>query len=219
MTLPDNYPIYFRPGTSDIPVFREIFFEFGYDFNFKGLDIKTMIDAGANIGMVSIFMKRKFPSAKIVAIEPAENNFEQLKKNTQLLKDIHYENKGVWDKEAYLKVHISETKGGEWGIYVTEVEQTEKFDIMGVSIQSLMDKYDIHEIDFLKIDIEGAEKQIFTHDKCVWLENCKIIAVELHDRTTSGCSMALFKKLNELIEYDMEVHGECVVIYNKKYFN
>ena len=41
------------------------------------------IDAGANIGLTSIYFANKFPNAKIVALEPEIDNYIILQKNIQ----------------------------------------------------------------------------------------------------------------------------------------
>ncbi len=70
-----------RPKTSDFSTFRQIFMDHEYDF--KLLDVPNIIvDAGANIGLASLFFAQRFPSAKIFALEPDHSNFEMLMKNT-----------------------------------------------------------------------------------------------------------------------------------------
>ena len=44
-------------------------------------------------------------------------------------------------------------------------------------------------VDILKIDVEGAEREIFSN--CDWMEKVKLLAIELHDRNWAGCSDAV----------------------------
>lgn len=41
---------------------------------------RVIVDAGANIGLASLFFANKYADAKIIAIEPEEHNFKILKK-------------------------------------------------------------------------------------------------------------------------------------------
>jgi hypothetical protein len=53
-------------------------------------------------------------------------------------------------------------------------------------ISSLIRDFGIDHIDLLKIDIEGAEKEVF--EACDWQDRLDSIVIELHDRYTPGCS-------------------------------
>lgn len=214
MVLENGHKIYLRPNTSDLPVFRQMFFQHEYDLDFKNVKVKNIIDAGSNIGLAAVYLKQMFKDAKVVSIEPDNSNFEQLKKNTAPLSNMNYENAGVWDKEAFLKVNFSNDLG-EWGIFVTEVENEKDASVKGVSFDQLLQKYQMDTVDLMKIDIESAEKIIFSKDCSSWLKKCKIIAVELHDNITPGCSQTFFSNIDGVLNYDMALHGEYVVIYNK----
>ena len=64
-----------------------------------------------------------------------------------------------------------------------------------LSVSSLIKKYDMPSIDLLKLDIEGAEKEVLsTADQ--WIEKVKTIAVELHDWLKPGGSDALKSAIN-----------------------
>ena len=57
--------IYLRNGTSDLPVFRQVFFDGEYDIDFP-VSTSVIIDLGANIGMFSLLMNKRFPDSKII---------------------------------------------------------------------------------------------------------------------------------------------------------
>src|SRR5688572_33226136 len=65
-------PILLRKDTSDLAIFDQVFLNGDYDVDFK-FQPKTIVDAGANIGLFSIIMKNRFPEAKIICIEPDKN--------------------------------------------------------------------------------------------------------------------------------------------------
>src|SRR4029453_16016552 len=61
----------------------------------------------------------------------------------------------------------------------------------GLTIDRLMRQYGWDYIDLLKIDIEGAEKEVF-ETSASWIGKVGIIVVELHDRSKAGCSRSVY---------------------------
>ncbi|MGC4041724.1 MAG: FkbM family methyltransferase [Flavobacterium sp.] len=210
--LPDvQYPISLRPEKSDSRIFCDIFLDNQYNVRVK--DAKVIIDCGANIGLFTVLMKNRYPDAKIIAVEPDDDNFSQLKKNASGYNDVHFENHGIWNIDTKLKVSDKYNRG-KWGVVVEE--NLEEGNISGISIGSLMKKYDIDCIDILKIDIEASEKQIFSNNYEYWLPKVKKIVIELHDGFEEGCSRAFFEAVNKTIpRYKFHAtRGENLIIEN-----
>jgi FkbM family methyltransferase len=172
-----RHPVVLRRNTSDLAVFEQIFF-----FDIYGFDTPyvpgTIIDCGANIGLASVFFANKFPTAKIIAIEPEKSNFEMLKVNAALYPNIQPVNKAIWHQSTSLI--IDDPGIGHHGFTTTEIAKIDSETIEAVTIVDLMSKYGIDSIDILKIDIEGAEMELFTYDFDAWLPKVRCIAIELH---------------------------------------
>jgi len=96
MGLPDRQ-FFFRPGSTDEWVIEQVFRHHQYAFDQWASTAEILalvarraaqgkkpliIDAGANIGAVTVYFALKMPSARIVAIEPAADNFAVLERNT-----------------------------------------------------------------------------------------------------------------------------------------
>jgi hypothetical protein len=71
----------------------------------------------------------------------------------------------------------------------------------------------ITTIDILKIDIEGAEKEIFETNFENWITNTKVIIVETHDRYKKGTSKAIFNTIGKY-DFSLELSGENLVLVN-----
>jgi hypothetical protein len=84
----NSKPTWLRPDSSDLLTMREVFLDRDYDFPVRD-NVKYIVDAGANIGLASIFFANKYPDAKIIAIEPEKENFLLLKRNAQPLLPNH----------------------------------------------------------------------------------------------------------------------------------
>lgn len=74
--------IFIRPKTSDASVFETVFIALRFKNITETLLPSLIIDAGANIGLVSVYFANKYPSAVVYAIEPESSNYDLLLKNT-----------------------------------------------------------------------------------------------------------------------------------------
>ena len=205
------YPIILRNGTSDIPTFHQVILYQDYDIDF-GFDPQVIIDCGANIGLATVYFKNRFPSAKIISIEPEQSNFEILEKNTRDYNAVYCLNKGIWNKHANLL--IKDIGYGNWGFMVEEVEKGFSGSVSAITIDEIMEKFDIDHIDILKIDIEGSEKELFESNFEEWLPKTKVLIIELHDRLREGASKSFFKAL---CNYDFSIihKGENIICFMK----
>src|SRR6185369_12585741 len=90
-----------RLKTSDIATFKKIFLDREYDFPLEKKP-ETILDAGANVGFASVFFAQKFPTAKIVAIEPEASNFALLKKNSSPYPNIIPVQGALWNENKVI---------------------------------------------------------------------------------------------------------------------
>jgi FkbM family methyltransferase len=204
-----------RKNTSDHHVFRDIFLfnEFKLPID---ADPKLIIDAGAYIGLSSLYYSFQFPDAQIIAVEPESSNFDILTKNTELHSKIKRINSGIWYKNARLKIVDSQSE--KWAFTVQEVDESDLDGIKAITIDEILEDSGYSEIDILKIDIEGSEKEIFSRNSENWLKKVKIIVLELHDRLIPGCSDSVYNALKKQ-EWEEYKKGEKVIFINKKFQN
>lgn len=201
-----------RNTFADMQVYNQIFIDSSYEIDFDKPNI--IIDAGANIGLFAILMANRFPDAKIICIEPDTDNFELLKENVSMYSNVFCENCGLWNKNTKLRV-FDKLNSGKWGMIVEE--DIENGTVPAISLDFLMEKHNISEIDLLKIDIETSEKQVFSDNYLNWLSSTKTLLVEFHDRVESGCFKAFINAVNNVFsDYDYSVSGENTIIYNTK---
>lgn len=131
----------------------------------KGLGvIDTMVDVGAAFGEISLYFAKNFQEAKILAIEPSTSNFGIMKKNLQEqsfnVNNIILENLAISDKTG--KVDLSTELKSENTIILNEenpafAQGLKTESVKADTLENILKKHRINEIDFLKIDIEGAE--------------------------------------------------------------
>ena len=183
--------IHLRNGTSDVDFFNQVFLDLEYNIYLNFLP-KIIVDAGANIGLTSLYFSNKYPHAKIISIEPENENFKFLELNTQLHKNISVMKKALWCDAGYIyldkKLSNDSHQVSVNGIDTNKIET--------VTVQDIICLNSIDKIDILKIDVEGAEKEIFSKNYSDWLPKVKYLIVEQHDRLKSGCIKSLFSTLN-----------------------
>jgi FkbM family methyltransferase len=213
-----KHPIYLRNNSSDVYAYRSIIENHEYGFNVK-YEPEYIIDAGANIGMASIYFTNKYKDAKIIAVEPEENNFELLKRNTENYTNITAVKAALWNSAG--EITVFDTGLGHWG-FMTEVTEatlkpavkTGRHLTKAVTVEEVMRKFNIKFIDILKMDIEGAEKEVF--ESCGnWINKTKCIIVELHERMKKGCNKAFYKNIKSFDR--IGIYGEDIYLSKDNY--
>jgi FkbM family methyltransferase len=135
-----------------------------------------IIDCGANIGLSIIYFKQQFPNSRIIAFEPDKTQYQNLIANIKSfgISDVEMINKGVWKEEALLDFFPDGNLGG------TLIQRNSIISSTFSEVQFVRLKDYLHStIDFLKIDIEGAEYEVMKdiRDK---LFNVKNLFLEYH---------------------------------------
>lgn len=204
-----DFSIFLRAGTSDVLAFIQIFVdgELGFDMLPSP---RNIVDAGANIGLASIYFAHRFPTAKIVALEIDQANFDLLAKNTEAYSNISCMKMALWSGEA--QVTIVNPTDEPWAFRVVEVKRENSTSIRALGVKGLIQYFGDQRIDLLKIDIEGSEKQVFENGSSEWIDRIGVIAVELHDNIVSGCSSAMAEALSSH-RHRLGRSGEYTIVY------
>ncbi len=183
-----SHPLYMRTGTSDRSAFNEVIVKRWYDHPFPGAP-QLIIDAGANVGYASVRFAELYPNADIVAIEPDRGNFAMLQQNVAPYPRVRGLQCGLWPRTARLVIENPEAK--PWAFRVREAREGEP-SFATVGIAKLMADQGAATLDILKLDIEGAERELFSDPGCEeWLSRTNMMFVELHDRIKPGCTQAM----------------------------
>ena len=184
-----SHPVHLRVPSTDVAVYEQIFVLREYELEL-GQAPEFILDAGANIGLASIHFANKYPNARILAIEPEAGNFQMLLRNTKPYPRIRAVQAAVWHKDE--PVAIIDPGFGAWGFMTeragsasTQHERPNQT-VPGKTITTIMEECGVSTIDLLKIDIEGAELEVFS-DAGAWIDRVNMIVVELHERLRPGC--------------------------------
>jgi hypothetical protein len=215
--------LYIRTNSSDFSVICSSFIKDElslaqklYTKNFSGL----IIDAGGYIGTAAIKLSEFFPRSKIISLEPSNENFKLLKRNTEKYRNIIPIQAALVDKKSK-KIKLLDRNTGKCGFTIirnpADCKKTNYIqEITPMTIYEIQKKFR-KKINILKMDIEGSEKSIFDNNKNI-LENIDVIIVELHDRIISGClnSFKFFSKKRWYFKSENEKYLSLKKFYKNK---
>jgi len=193
-------PVHLRVRTSDPGVYRDVLLGREYDLPLP-FSPRHIVDCGANIGMASIFFADRYPQARIIALEPEPSNFEVLMRNVSGYPNILPIHAALWKEDGEL---------GLCGSSKIAFQVIQGRGVRAISMNTLMQEAGLDSIDLLKVDIEGAEKELF--EACDWIQKVRALAIELHDRFKPGCRRAVE---SVTMGYMQLQHGETTLFLRK----
>jgi FkbM family methyltransferase len=183
-----------RHGSSDFAVFDQCLIRRQYRglaqlAKRSGLEINTILDAGANIGLASLYLARSFPNATVISVEAEAHNFEQLATTVKLneLRNVRPIHAAIWPSAGQLTVSEGQ-RGGNWSFQVSSMPSTNGGQVVrAVTVPQLLIDTQTGTLDVLKMDIEGAEADVLTTNKndLDWLKHCKALGIEIHEEDAS----------------------------------
>ena len=161
-----------------IRLYEEIFIRNIYFFKAKTKKPK-IIDCGGHIGMSVLYFKLLYPHSTILTFEPEKQTFEILQKNilNNKLKDVMIKNYALYDREGKLILYLknNDPVSGTGGI-------TPRKNYSPQTVQTItLSRYLRGKIDYLKMDVEGAEMKVFADlDKNKKLRFIEKLTLEYH---------------------------------------
>jgi FkbM family methyltransferase len=209
--LRGGHKVVLRCGTSDIKCMEKVFVNNEYKPPFP-LDPRIIVDAGANIGMATLWYAQEYPKAKIIAIEPEHSNFEILERNCAGLSNVVLVKGALWCKSRTLV--IQDPRAEKWAFSVAQSAQESSCGsqmVQAITVPGILRQFGVGRIDLLKLDIEGAERDLFNAGAGSWLGSVGQIVIELHDRIQPGCAHAFYAAVGHT-RFLQEVRGETIFI-------
>ncbi len=179
-----KYEIWYENSDEFYEIKKEIFSENCYYYELEK-DDPLIIDAGAHIGMATLYFKTLFPLSRIIAFEPVPYNFRILEKNIHenQLDNVELFQAVVAPKGGLLR--IQEPIGeGAWrsgaGIIPKGwkgIQDNQEIKVEAIGIQDILRE----KIDIFKMDIEGMEYEVIRNAGPL-IRNVKNWIIEAHPR-------------------------------------
>ncbi len=196
---------------ADVPraalfTFKELFFTDDY---FRGLprdrfDGKplTVMDIGANVGYFSLYVFARFPGSRVIAFEPIDNNFRLLEANRDRNPSLDWTlvQQAVYSNTGPLVLTLAPED--EYTADATVFDNARGDKEVTVDAVSLADALEAHiagAVDYLKLDIEGAEYDVLYSCPSELFERVRTLVIETHPgRAENQNKQALERHLVEV---------------------
>jgi FkbM family methyltransferase len=186
---------------------------------FRPKEGDTVVDIGAHMGRYTITSSKSVgASGKVIAIEADPYTFRILQHNLRLnkLTNVTTLNWAVYSKKARLKLYRPDEYLGSTGhrSLMTnypdfpapkdhKVNETRYIEVEADILDNLLKSRGINEVNWIKIDVEGAEYEVLKGAKEILSANTSIsILVEVHGKDTYGPTMELLRSNNFNIEFE-----------------
>ena len=197
-TSPEGSNVWLRPNSSDLATYREVFVNGEYDLRkfaiFEAVRLRyesllasgsrpLIIDAGANIGLASVFLARLFPKAEFILVEASFESIEVAKLNVAEIPNTRLLNRALWHQHTALSLVTSSnystysvTDRSDPEAALSRIDSITMSEIVGARGADLF---------IVKMDIEGSESSVFRINN-EWLDEEPVILVEPHDQEIPG---------------------------------
>jgi len=169
-----------------------------------------IIDGGANIGTTSVFFCVQCQDALVVAVEPDAANYQMLVMNTEGLPVLPLPCALAAEPGRCL---LEDPGDGEWAYrpHTVELGCVEPVTVSAVTVDEILHAHAGDCFPFIvKIDIEGAERELFSHE-AAWVDHVPLIIVEPHDwmLPRQRCAQPLLRRMARA-DRDFVIIGENI---------
>lgn len=147
----------------------------------------VVVDVGAHIGRYTITSAMRVgPGGKVISIEAAPDNFEMLNRNIRLnkLTNVLPLNCAAYSRGAKIKLY---EPSADFSIYNTIMQGRTSggdryVEVDANTLDSILNEIGIAKVDWIKIDVEGAEFEVLKGSASTLSSNQDIaLLVEVHD--------------------------------------
>ena len=191
----------------------------------KARPIDYVVDVGANVGATALLFQRAFPDARILAIEPASVNYDCLLHNIKDFSQIVPLKMAAFDKRAEIRLSMPTLaqrpdlmarfgNAGLFSVYGEDTKHSEK--VCADKLDDIVDG----RVDFLKIDVEGAEALVLSGANRIMTEDRPVVVIEVRESNLSMSGHTIQEYRNHFSSLSYSVVGDYrgdVVLCPKEY--
>ncbi|MBU6326323.1 MAG: FkbM family methyltransferase [Verrucomicrobia bacterium] len=173
-----DHSLFCRTRSSDIGVLLDTI-KGGHHRLPDGMSLPSnavIMDLGVNAGYTVLDYANRHPSARIIGVEMDKGNFDLAVENTRHLGSrCTLIQAAVWTEDG----KISYEGSGASAFRISSRAGSNTCTVESRSLASIFQQFGLDSIDYLKMDIEGAERQVFTASMD-WAAKVRIMQVEAH---------------------------------------
>lgn len=209
------FTVYYRQGEEFHRLKREIFTQGQYY-----LELATpqpvIIDAGAHIGLATLYFKKMYPKAQIWALEPLPANFELLHKNVteNQLAGVTLIAAALTGSGQTTWLHADATPTGWWSTASRQAgawngqQQTTPQQVPARQLSQLLAEIK-QPVDILKLDIEGSELEVLG-EAAPGLRQVQHLILEFHPIKTQSLTQLLALLTASRFDYQLWQDGRPI---------
>jgi FkbM family methyltransferase len=175
-----DYKLQYSDLLSFCPQWHDIFIDGALEYRADSA-APRILDCGGNLGLASLFLKRRFPSARITAYEADPALFSMLRANLDAngAADVETVHAALWTTNGRVTFQAEGSDSGMIGTLSGAVAGT-AVDVPSLRLRDLIECDANGRIDLLKLDIEGAEDAVLADCEPV-LHRVGAIVMDLHE--------------------------------------
>lgn len=120
----------------------------------------VVLDIGANVGAFAVWAAKRAPRGRVIALEPASENFALLEQNVGLngLTNVVPLKAALADRAATVTLHLAERSSGDHSIDPAVMGPSRGREVVeAVTLAGLHDRLGLDACDLIKFNCEGAE--------------------------------------------------------------
>jgi FkbM family methyltransferase len=181
-----GHPIVCRPGTRDKSSLEDLLFHQVYLPPRTLHNPRVILDLGSNVGYTVAHLAVLYPSARVVGVELDSENYALALCNIQPWRDrVTLINAAIWSSNGYVDFsghgqdayRVLSPEDGGAGQGAPPVRKQAK----SVTVATLMRDLGLPRIDYVKMDIEGAEAELVLRADGAWMDKVDAMKIELHN--------------------------------------
>lgn len=198
-----NFDFKIPDAKSFIWQYHEIFGNESYKFETPSSQ-PIIYDCGSNVGTSVLYLKQLYPSSIIHAFEPDPSVFAFLQSNVEnnKIEGVVLHEAAAWTENATLQFSSEGADAGK-----VDAKNSSAISVKAVDLKSLLEKE--QRVDFLKMDIEGAEYEVLEHCQDA-LSRVQNIFVECHSYTAVSQKISSILTILNQQGFRYYIHNESM---------
>ena len=214
-----GYEVHFFDYHVFATLFEELYVAEVYYFSTTSPE-PLIVDCGSNIGLAVLYFKRLYPKCRIIAFEPDRATFEMLERNVKAnnLADVTLVQKALYDSVGSVPFFISPEQPG---LLVQSTRKENLASSQETMVETeMLSTYLSEPVDFLKMDIEGAEDHVLKDlNETGKLALVREIVLEYHHHLTPReDKLGVFLKTLEQTNFGYQLKAALVPPFRKGEF-
>jgi FkbM family methyltransferase len=192
-------PLLLRREAQDLSLLEQVFLEEDCAASFMSAAPRTIVEVGAHVGVMTTWFAERYPRATVIAVEPSADLCEVLRQNACGYPNVRVLHTALWSRAARLRVKDPGR--------LVECDASAPGSFEAVTLPDLLEQTTDGMIDLLKLDVDCAQRVLFSTDVDAWLDRVHTIVVEVRERE----SYAVVRSALRCRSFSERVRGRRVI--------